>query len=73
MGTAGKLATDLGQRIRDLAQLRMDDPVVLSLYLSLDPSGFATARERDAQIESLADRARTQLAALSLPHDGLRF
>ena len=33
-------------QLRSLAELRLDRPVVLSLYLNLDPSQFATARPR---------------------------
>jgi peptide chain release factor subunit 1 len=70
MNTAGKVATDIAQRIRNLAEVHMDEPVVLSVYLSLDPSRFATAPNRDAEIESLMDEARTRSEELELSHKG---
>src|ERR1700742_473472 len=43
--------------LRRLAELRLDQPVVLSLYLNLDPSEFATPPARATAIRSLLDRA----------------
>lgn len=43
--------------LRRLAELRLDKPVVLSLYLNLDPSEFATPPARATAIRSLLDDA----------------
>jgi peptide chain release factor subunit 1 len=43
--------------LRSLAELRLDRPVVLSLYLNLDPSQFATPPARKSSIRSLVDEA----------------
>lgn len=43
--------------LRRLAELRLDQPVVLSLYLNLDPSEFATPPARATAIRSLLDQA----------------
>ena len=43
--------------LRRLAELRLDTPVVLSLYLNLDPSEFATPPARATAIRSLLDEA----------------
>jgi peptide chain release factor subunit 1 len=43
--------------LRRLAELRLDKPVVLSLYLNLDPSEFATPPARATAIRSLLDEA----------------
>jgi peptide chain release factor subunit 1 len=52
-------ATDLARRILDRFATA---PVVVSLYLDLDPSRFATAPARASQITSLLDDARRQAA-----------
>ena len=44
-------------QLRALAELRLDRPVVLSLYLDLDPSQFATPPARKSSIRSLIDEA----------------
>jgi len=44
-------------QLRALAELRLDRPVVLSLYLNLDPSQFATPPARKSSIRSLIDEA----------------
>jgi peptide chain release factor subunit 1 len=43
--------------LRRLAEVRLDRPVVLSLYLDLDPSQFAVPRARSTQVHSLLDEA----------------
>lgn len=43
--------------LRRLAELRLERPVVLSLYLNLDPSEFATSPARATAIRSLLDQA----------------
>ena len=54
-------------QLRQLAELRLDRPVVLSLYLNLDPSEFATPPARKTAIRSLVDEAERRLR----DHDGL--
>jgi hypothetical protein len=48
-------------QLRQLAGLRLDRPVVLSLYLNLDPSEFATPPARKTAVRSLVDEAERRL------------
>ena len=48
-------------QLRRLAELRLDRPVVLSLYLNLDPSEFATPPARRTAVRSLVDEAERRL------------
>ena len=48
-------------QLRHLAELRLDRPVVLSLYLNLDPSEFATPPARRTAVRSLIDAAERRL------------
>ena len=48
-------------QLRHLAELRLDRPVVLSLYLNLDPSEFATPPARKTSVRSLLDEAERRL------------
>src|SRR5437868_11705544 len=43
--------------LRRLAELRPDDGKVISLYLNLDPSEFASGQARATEINSLLDEA----------------
>ena len=43
--------------LRRLAQVRLDRPVVLSLYLNLDPAEFATPPARATAVRSLLDES----------------
>jgi peptide chain release factor subunit 1 len=45
------------EELRRLAELRLDRPVVLSLYLDLDPAEFATPPARATAARSLLDEA----------------
>src|SRR5687768_13216424 len=47
--------------LRRLADLRLERPVVLSLYLSLDPQDFATPPARPTAVRSLLDEAERRL------------
>jgi peptide chain release factor subunit 1 len=47
--------------LRRLADIRLDRPVVLSLYLDLDPSEFATPPARATAVRSLLDAAERKL------------
>jgi peptide chain release factor subunit 1 len=56
--------------LRRLAELRLDRPVVLSLYLDLDPTEFATPPARATAARSLVDEAeRTLRERESLTHE----
>jgi peptide chain release factor subunit 1 len=56
--------------LRRLADLRLDRPAVLSLYLGLDPSEFATPPARATAIRSLIDDAERRVKdAGGLEHD----
>jgi peptide chain release factor subunit 1 len=48
-------------QLRQLAELRLERPVVLSLYLNMDPSEFATPPARKTAIRSLIDEAERRL------------
>jgi len=48
-------------QLRSLAELRLDRPLVLSLYLNLDPSEFATPPARKTSVRSLIDAADRRL------------
>jgi hypothetical protein len=59
-------------RLRALAELRLDRPVVLSLYLNLDPSQFATPPARKSSIRSLLDEAERRVRERNgLAHDDI--
>jgi peptide chain release factor subunit 1 len=48
-------------QLRALAELRLDRPLVLSLYLNLDPSQFATPPARKTAVRSLIDEAERRV------------
>ena len=48
-------------QLRALAELRLDRPLVISLYLNLDPSQFATPPARKSGIRSLIDEAERRV------------
>jgi hypothetical protein len=55
--------------LRRLAEVRLDRPVVLSLYLNLDPAEFATPPARATAVRSLLDEADRSIRALKdAPH-----
>jgi hypothetical protein len=57
-------------QLRRLAELRLDRPVVLSLYLDLDPSQFATPPARATAVRSLIDEAERRVREHDhLPHE----
>jgi hypothetical protein len=51
-------------QLRRLAEVRLDRPVVLSLYLNLDPAEFATPPARATAVRSLVDEADRGIRAL---------
>jgi peptide chain release factor subunit 1 len=48
-------------QMRKLAELRLERPLVLSLYLDLDPSEFATPPARATAVRSLIDEAERRV------------
>src|SRR3954451_1188658 len=50
--------------LRRLAEIRFDKPVVLSLYLDLEPSQFAVPRARASEVRSLLDEAERRVRGL---------
>jgi peptide chain release factor subunit 1 len=57
-------------QLRRLAELRLDRPVVISLYLDLDPSEFGTPPARATAVRSLLDEAERRVREReSLPHE----
>jgi peptide chain release factor subunit 1 len=48
-------------QLRRLAEVRLDRPLVLSLYLDLDPAQFATPPARATAVRSLLDEAERRL------------
>jgi hypothetical protein len=64
-------------KLRELADLRPDGARVLSLFLNLDPTDYATRTARGSEVRSVLDQAEKLVkeANDSLPHDqkvGLR-
>jgi peptide chain release factor subunit 1 len=56
--------------LRRLAEIRLDRPVVLSLFLDLDPTEFATPPARATAVRSLLDEADRQVRGRGdLPHE----
>jgi peptide chain release factor subunit 1 len=47
--------------LRQLAEVQLDRPIVLSLYLDLDPAEFATPPARATAVRSLLDEAERRL------------
>lgn len=56
------------ERLRALADLHSDGECVLSVFLNLDPSEFATAEARSSEITSLLDRAHREIEAGERSH-----
>ena len=57
-------------QLRRLAELRLDRPVVISLYLDLDPSEFGTPPARATAVRSLLDEAERRVRERqNLPHE----
>jgi peptide subunit release factor 1 (eRF1) len=55
--------------LRQLAEIRANGPVVISVYLNLDPEQFATAGARASEVRSLIDSGRRQIDSADLEHD----
>jgi len=57
-------------QLRSLAELKLDRPLVLSLYLDLDPSRFSTPPARATNVRSLLDDAARRVKERNgLAHD----
>src|SRR4051794_21189890 len=54
--------------VRRLAEIRLDKPVVLSLYLDLEPSQFAVPRARASEVTSVLDEAERRVRELDHGH-----
>jgi peptide chain release factor subunit 1 len=57
MGAAMQVAAPDRDDLRRLAEVRLERPAVLSLYLNLDPAEFATPPARATAVRSLLDEA----------------
>src|SRR5215203_3378427 len=55
--------------LRTLSQVEADEPVVVSLFLDLDPAQFATPPARASQITSLLSDLDALLSDGELSHD----
>jgi peptide chain release factor subunit 1 len=72
-GAMAQAAAPDREALRRLAELRLDRPVVLSLYLDLDPSALATPPARATAVRSLLDEAGRRLRELEgLSHQDRR-
>src|SRR5919109_171608 len=60
-GLAMQVTAPDRDRLRKLAEVRLDRPVVLSLYLDLDPTEFATPPARATAVRSLLDEAERKV------------
>ena len=58
--------------LRDLAEVRADGDMVLSIYMNLDPSQFATPPARASEISSLLDEAHREIEHAERGHDELQ-
>jgi peptide chain release factor subunit 1 len=64
MESAMQVAAPDRDDLRRLADVRLDRPVVLSLYLNLDPTEFATPSARATAVRSLLDEADRRIRDL---------
>jgi peptide chain release factor subunit 1 len=55
--------------LRALSEVEADEPVVVSLFLNLDPSQFATAPARESQVNSLLNALGERIREGELSHD----
>ena len=61
---------DASRSVRRIAEVRLDEPTFITVYVNLDPSQFGTPPERDAQIDSLMHELRTQPVDGAVSHEG---
>src|SRR3954452_10658761 len=55
--------------LRGLSEVEADEPVVVSLFLNLDPSWFATPAARESQISSLLSSLDAHIREEGVSHD----
>jgi peptide chain release factor subunit 1 len=55
--------------LRSLSEVEADEPVVVSIFLNLDPSQYATAPARETQVNSLLNALAEQMRDGDLSHD----
>jgi peptide chain release factor subunit 1 len=58
--------------LRSLSEVEADEPVVVSVFLNLDPSQFATAPARESQLNSLLNALSERIRDGDLSHDARR-
>ena len=58
--------------VRRLSEMSAERPVVLSLYLDLDPTEFATHPARSTAVRSLLDEARKEIESAELEQDDVK-
>ncbi len=63
---ANQLTDDV---LRSLSEVEADEPVVVSMFVNLDPSEFATAPARSTQFNSLLNDLSEQIREGDLSHD----
>ena len=63
---ANQLTDDV---LRSLSEVEADEPVVVSMFINLDPSLFATAPSRSTQFNSLLNELSEQMREGDLSHD----
>ncbi len=63
---ANQLTDDV---LRSLSEIDADEPVVVSMFINLDPSLFATAPARSTQFNSLLNELNQQIREGELSHD----
>ncbi len=63
---ANQLTDDV---LRSLSEVEADEPVVVSMFINLDPSLFATAPARSSQFNSLLNEFSEQIREGDLSHD----
>jgi peptide subunit release factor 1 (eRF1) len=69
VSAAMALANDVTpEALRELAETHAEQETVLSLYLDLDPSRFATPAARQSEIDSLLDEAHREIEGAERPH-----
>src|SRR5687768_6651014 len=63
---ANQLTDDV---LRSLSEVEADEPVVVSMFVNLDPSLFATAQARSTQFNSLLNDLSEQIREGDFSHD----
>ena len=69
MATNTLVLSEAARTLRRLAEIQLDDPVFVSVYVNLDPARFGIARERESQLDSLMHELRSWSLDDSVQHD----